>query len=201
MANKKNINDEKDINKISTNKEEKKEMQIAQQMISKKNIFIILGIILLLIILAIFIYRWQTMKNEEKWRSSYLISSGTLSLEIKNLDEIDQILSEPPTEYFVLITYTENEETYNLEVNIKDIIDKYKLSDSFYYLNVQSIMDQDNYLTRLNNAFNTDQISTVPIILYYKDGKLINTVTRNDNNIIKAGDFQKLLDSYEYEGQ
>lgn len=201
MANKKNINNEKDINKISTNKEEKKEMQIAQQMISKKNIFIILGIILLLIILAIFIYRWQTMKNEEKWRSSYLISSGTLSLEIKNLDEIDQILSEPPTEYFVLITYTENEETYNLEVNIKDIIDKYKLSDSFYYLNVQSIMDQDNYLTRLNNAFNTDQISTVPIILYYKDGKLINTVTRNDNNIIKAGDFQKLLDSYEYEGQ
>ena len=176
-------------------------MQIAQQMISRKNIFIILGIILLLIILAIFIYRWQTIKNEEKWRSSYLISSGTLSLEIKNLDEIDQILSEPPTEYFVLITYTENEETYNLEVNIKDIIDKYKLSDSFYYLNVQSIMDQDNYLTRLNNAFNTDQISTVPIILYYKDGKLINTVTRNDNNIIKAGDFQKLLDSYEYEGQ
>lgn len=201
MANKKNINDEKDITKTSTNKEEKKEMQIAQQMISRKNIFIILGIILLLIILAIFIYRWQTMKNEEKWRSSYLISSGTLSLEIKNLDEIDQILSEPPTEYFVLITYTENEETYNLEVNIKDIIDKYKLSDSFYYLNVQSIMDQDNYLTRLNNAFNTDQISTVPIILYYKDGKLINTVTRNDNNIIKAGDFQKLLDSYEYEGQ
>lgn len=201
MANKKNINDEKDITKTSTNKEEKKEMQIAQQMISRKNIFIILGIILLLIILAIFIYRWQTIKNEEKWRSSYLISSGTLSLEIKNLDEIDQILSEPPTEYFVLITYTENEETYNLEVNIKDIIDKYKLSDSFYYLNVQSIMDQDNYLTRLNNAFNTDQISTVPIILYYKDGKLINTVTRNDNNIIKAGDFQKLLDSYEYEGQ
>ena len=75
------------------------------------------------------------------------------------------------------------------------------MSDSFYYLNIENIMDQDNYLTRLNNAFNTDKISTVPIILYYKNGELVNTVTRDDDNIINAGDFQKLLDIYEYEGQ
>ena len=62
-------------------------------------------------------------------------------------------------------------------------------------------MDSDNYLTRLNNAFNTDEISTVPIILYFKDGELIDTVTRDDDNVINAGDFQKLLDIYEYEGQ
>ena len=62
-------------------------------------------------------------------------------------------------------------------------------------------MEEDNYLTRLNNAFNTDKITTVPIILYFKEGKLVDTVTRDDNNVINAGDFQKLLDIYEYEGQ
>ena len=62
-------------------------------------------------------------------------------------------------------------------------------------------MDSDNYLTRLNSAFNTDKITTVPIILYFKDGELIDTVTRDDANIINAGDFQKLLDIYEYEGE
>lgn len=204
MANKKNAQIEQTniTNKSNIRKEEKKEMQAAKQTISRKSILIIVGIVLILIIVGIYIYRWQKIKEEETWRTSYLISSGTINLEIKNLDEINQILLEaPPTEYFVLITYTGNEDTYNLEVDIKDIIDEYKLSDSFYYLNIENIMEQDNYLTRLNNAFNTDKISTVPIILYYKNGELVNTVTRDDDNIINAGDFQKLLDIYEYEGQ
>ena len=141
------------------------------------------------------------MREEKKLSTSYLLSSGTISLEIKNLDEVNQILSEPPTEYFVLITYTGNEDTYDLETGIKPIIDDYKLSDSFYYLNIESIMDSDNYLTRLNNAFNTSEITTVPIILYYRDGQLVDTVTRDDDNVINAGDFQKLLDIYEYEGE
>ena len=62
-------------------------------------------------------------------------------------------------------------------------------------------MDEDNYLNRLNNAFNTDKNKKVPIILYYKDGKIVDTVTRYDNNTINASDFQKLLDIYGYEGQ
>ena len=87
------------------------------------------------------------------------------------------------------------------EITPIDYLDKYKLNDSFYYLNVKSIMDEDNYLNRLNNAFNTDKIKKVPTILYYRNGKIVDVVTRNDNNIINAGDFQKLLDIYGYEGQ
>lgn len=181
--------------------EEAKEVAEAKQKMSRKTIYIIIGIIIAAAIIGLFIYRWQEVRDNERLSSSYLISSGTVSLEIKNLDEVNQILSESPTEYFVLITYTGNEDTYNLETGIKDIIDDYKLSDSFYYLNIESIMDSDNYLTRLNNAFNTNQINTVPIILYFRDGELIDTVTREDDNVINAGDFQKLLDIYEYEGQ
>ncbi len=165
-----------------------------------KTLYIVIAIIAVIAIVGIYIYRVQMIREEEKLSTSYLLSSGTVSLEIKNLDEVSQILLESPTEYFVLITYTGNEDTYNLETDIKDIIDDYKLNDSFYYLNVESIMEEDNYLTRLNNAFNTDEITTVPIILYYRDGELVDTVTRDDDNVINAGDFQKLLDIYEYEG-
>ena len=187
--------------KIAKTKEETKQVEVAKQKVSRKRIVIILVIILAFILLGLYIYRWQQVKDEERLSTSYLLSSGTVSLEIKNLDEVSQILSEPPTEYFVLITYTGNEDTYDLETGIKPIIDDYKLSDSFYYLNIESIMDSDNYLTRLNNAFNTDEITTVPIILYYRDGELVDTVTRDDANVINAGDFQKLLDIYEYEGE
>ncbi len=190
-----------EVVEIQKTKEEKKQVAEAKHRISQRNIYIIIGIVIVLAVVGFYFFRLQQARNEEKLNSSYLISSGTVSLEIKNLDEVSQILLESPTEYFVLITYTGNEDTYNLEEGIKTIIDDYKLSDSFYYLNIESIMDSDNYLTRLNSAFNTDKITTVPIILYFKDGELIDTVTRDDANIINAGDFQKLLDIYEYEGE
>ena len=197
MANKKNV----DSNVVKKTKEEVKEMAVAKHRFSQKNILIAFGIIIVLLLIGIYIYKWVKVKDEEKYMNSYLISSGTINLEMKNLDEVKQILTEAPNEYFILITYTGDKDTYTLETGVKKIIDEYALSDSFYYLNIESIMEEDNYLTRLNNAFNTDKITTVPIILYFKEGKLVDTVTRDDNNVINAGDFQKLLDIYEYEGQ
>ena len=61
-------------------------------------------------------------------------------------------------------------------------------------------MNEDNYINRLNNAFNTDKIKKVPVILYFKNGKVVDTVVRNDNNMINASDFQHLLDIYDYQG-
>lgn len=181
--------------------EEKREVAVAKQKVSRNKILIVSAIVVVLILLVFYIYQWQKVKNQEKYMNSYLLDSGTVSLEIKNLDEVSQILTESPNEYFVLITYTGDKETYELEKDIKSIVDDYKLSDSFYYLNIKNLLKEDNYLNRLNNAFNTDKITAVPIILYYKDDVLIDTVSRVDDNIINAGDFQRILDIYEYEGQ
>lgn len=181
---------------LNVNKVELKEVEGAKHIFSQKNILIIVCIVLALILVIFYGYRVNKLKETDTLSKSYLLDSGTVSLEIKNLDEVNQILTESPTEYFVLISYTGNKDTYKLENGLKRILDKYKLNDSFYYLNVKSIMDEDNYLNRLNNAFNTDKIKKVPTILYYRNGKIVDVVTRNDNNIINAGDFQKLLDIY-----
>ena len=186
---------------LNVNKVELKEVEGAKHIFSQKNILIIVCIVLASILVIFYGYRVNKLKETDTLSKSYLLDSGTVSLEIKNLDEVNQILAESPTEYFVLISYTGNKDTYKLENGLKRILDKYKLNDSFYYLNVKSIMDEDNYLNRLNNAFNTDKIKKVPTILYYRNGKIVDVVTRNDNNIINAGDFQKLLDIYGYEGQ
>lgn len=185
--------------KIKTS--EIKTNEVNDEKASRKNIIIIGIIILVLVLGGLYIYKVNKVKQEELYNKSYLIDSGSLNLEIKNIDEVNQILTEAPSEYFVLITYTGNKATYNLETGLKEIVDKYKLSDSFYYLNIKDMMNEDNYLTRLNSTFNTNKIKTVPIILYYKDGKLIDTVTRYDKNVINASDFQRTLDIYEYQGQ
>ncbi len=186
---------------LNVSKEEIKEVNGAQQIFSNKNILIIVCVILALILVIFYGYRVNKLKETDILSKSYLLDSGTVSLEIKNLDEVNQILAESPTEYFVLISYTGNKDTNNLEKGLKRILDKYKLNDSFYYLNVKDIMNEDNYINRLNNAFNTDKIKKVPTILYFKNGKVVDVVARNDNNVINAGDFQKLLDIYGYEGQ
>ncbi len=191
--------------KMADKKETKKEVTAKDKSLkdffTSKNIIIIITIFICLIIMGIFIYNIQKNKETNELTKSYLLESGAVSLEIKNLDEVNQILTEAPTEYFILITYLNDEKNNELETGLKPIIDKYKLNDSFYYLNIDNIKDEDNYLTRLNNTFNTDKIKKVPIILYYKDGKIVDTVSRYDDNTINASDFQKLLDIYGYEGQ
>lgn len=186
---------------MADKKETKKEVTAKDKSLkdffTSKNIIIIITIFICLIIMGIFIYNIQKNKETNEFTKSYLLESGAVSLEIKNLDEVNQILTEAPTEYFILITYLNDEKNNELETGLKPIIDKYKLNDSFYYLNIDSIKDEDNYLTRLNNTFNTDKIKKVPIILYYRDGKIVDTVSRYDDNTINASDFQKLLDIYE----
>lgn len=187
--------------KMADKKETKKEVTAKDKSLkdffTSKNIIIIITIFICLIIIGIFIFNIQKNKETNELTKSYLLESGAVSLEIKNLDEVNQILTEAPTEYFILITYLNDEKNNELETGLKPIIDKYKLNDSFYYLNIDNIKDEDNYLTRLNNTFNTDKIKKVPIILYYRDGKIVDTVSRYDDNTINASDFQKLLDIYE----
>lgn len=180
-------------------KQENKKQEVKKEVMSNKSILIIVCAVLVVLLFIFYFYRANKISNANKLQTSYLLDNNTINLEIKNLDEVQQILTETPTEFFVLISYTGSEDTYNLEVDLKDIITTYGLSDSFYYLNVDNIKDEDNYITRLNNAFNTDKITTVPTILYFKEGTLVDIVKRYDDQAIKAADFQKLLDIYEYE--
>ncbi len=184
----------KEVVKEKTKKEKTKEVT------SINSKLIIVACLILVLLLGIYFYRWSSVKNKEKYIDSYLISSGTINLNIHNLNEVNQVLfsSETPEKYFVLISYTEDNNTYKLEKSLKKLIDDYKLNDSFYYLNVKDIMKNTTFLSDLNKTFKTDKITTIPTILYFENDELVDVVKRVDDNMINAGDFQKLLDIYEY---
>ena len=95
-----------------------------------KKYFIGLCIILAIIFLALYFHKWDTVKEQEKYYNSYLISTNTISLEMTDIDEINAVLSETPSYYFLYISYTNDEDVYNLETELKPLIDEYHLQNS-----------------------------------------------------------------------
>ncbi len=140
-----------------------------------KKYLAMLCIILAIIFLALYFNKWNTIKEQEKYYNSYLISTNTISLEMNDINEINSVLSETPNYYFLYISYTNDEDVYNLETKLKPLIDEYQLQNNFYFLNVTDIKKENkNYKEDIANTLNINKniISKVPIILYFKDGEL-----------------------------
>lgn len=172
--------------------------QTKTRRIPKKNYVVAIAVVVVVVLLTLYIFQWKKVYDEGKISTSYLIKSNTISNEMKDLDEIESVFTEAPTEYFVYISYVNSEEVYNLEKDLKEVIDDFNLKDNFYYLNATSLMKETDYLEKINKAFGlTDQkITKLPTILFFRDGKLATDgiVKREDNQIIQASDFRQLLD-------
>lgn len=164
-----------------------------------KKYFVGLCIILAIIFLALYFYKWHTVREQEKYYNSYLISTNTISLEMTDINEISSVLSETPSYYFLYISYTGDEDVYTLEEELKPLIDEYQLQNNFYFLNVTDFKDTNtNYKDDIADILNIDRniISKVPIILYFKDGELATT-----HGIFTAGEFQDLLETKDIKSQ
>lgn len=176
-----------------------KKKGLSEEQRKKFNIIFVIAIAVI-IIGGFAIFKINQAKTKERIKTSYLLSNGIIDLKIKDLQEASQLVNSNKNKYFVLINYSNNLETYKLEEGLKDIINNNKWKNIFYYFNVTDIMNDTNFLDNLNNAFKTDKIKKVPAILYFNNNELVDIVDRDDNNIIKAADFQKLIDIYDIEG-
>ena len=162
-----------------------------------KNYFLAIMIVAIVIFLVLYLFEWYKVKNLEKYGTSYLISSNTINLEIKDYEEIPLVLSETSNDYFIFINYLNVEETYKLEKELKDVIDEYNLKDIFYYINVTKLKEKKDYLDNLNDALNLDnKIESVPTILYYHNNELAEVIA-NKNDIISADDLEDIIKKYE----
>lgn len=164
-----------------------------------KKYFIGLCIILAIIFLALYFHKWITVKEQEKYYNSYLISTNTISLELTDIEEISSVLSETPNYYFLYISYTNDEDVYNLETELKPLIDEYHLQNNFYFLNVTDYKDTNkDYKNDIAEELGIEAniISEVPIILYFKDGELATT-----HGIHTASEFEDLLETQDIRSQ
>lgn len=150
--------------------------------------------LLIIIICGIFLFfylnKWKEVKEEEKYLNSYLVNTGTVNLEMSDIKEINTVLSETPSYYFVYISYTKEEDVYNLEKELKPLITEYDLQNNFYYINVTDIKEKnENFKEDIAKELKIDskEIKKVPIILYFKEGKLVQS------GVHDAKSFEKLL--------
>lgn len=167
-----------------------------ERYISLKNYVLAAVVVVVVILLVWYGFAWYKVLKENKVSTSYLVKEKIISNEIQGLEELNDVFLEAPDEYFIYVSYTGSEDIYNMEKSLKKVINEYSLNDSIYFFNITSIKDDKNYIDQVNNALNldTEKITSVPTIIYYKDGKVVDIINRSDNNMMNVGDFQKLLD-------
>lgn len=167
-----------------------------ERFIPLKNYVITFVLIVGVIALVWYGFCWYKVIKEDKLSTSYLIKSKITSNEIKGLEGLDDVLTEAPSTYYLYISYTGSEKIYDMEKDLSKLINQYKIGDEVYFLNITDIKDKEDLIENLNKTLNLEnkKIKQVPTIIYYADGKVIDIVEKENNNIMKVGDFQKLLD-------
>lgn len=173
------------------------EIRKNERFVPIKNYIIAVLIIAAIIGLAFYGFAWYKVIKENRISTSYLVKTKVITKEIDNIDELADVFSEAPASYFIYVSYTGNEKIYSLEKDLSKLIKEYNLNDSFYYLNVNKIKDNENYINEINKALNLEDkvVKIVPTIIYYNDGKVVDIIYKEGNNMMNVGDFQKLLDA------
>lgn len=167
-----------------------------ERFIPIKNYFIALLLVVVIVFLTWYGFAWYEVAKENKLSTSYLVKEKIISKEISDLQEAIEVFSEPPSSYYLLISYNGDEDVYNMEKSLISLINEYNLNDYIYYLNVTSIKDEDNCIAQINTALSLEdvKVSQIPTIVYFNNGKAVDVIERLDDNLMNTGDFQKLLD-------
>ena len=164
--------------------------------IYQKYTILIIGVLVLFII-SFLIYTFVSDINENKANSSYLVKHKLVTKSYNITEDLSELKNNKGT-YFVYLSYTGSKEIYSLEKDLKSLIKQYKLKDKFYYVNLDSLKDNANKITAVNELLGLTyvQVTKVPTIIYVTNGEIKkgNIITRLDDNLFEKGDFQQLLD-------
>ncbi len=178
--------------KTTNNKEVKKvkeEVKVENKTENNLDYKSFIIIILALLIGIIGIAKISGLFKNKDFSQSYLLKNKIVTNKEIVEDNMNSILLNK--DVFVLVTSLNNEDEYNLEKDLKKVINQNNLKDNFY------VYIYNNNKTNLNNIFKVSGEIKVPTILYYKNGNFVDMVKRDDQNMIEAADFAKLLDIYE----
>lgn len=161
----------------------------------KSNKYLELALILLGVILLVL-----GASNLYKHRQESKINSGYLSKYIASVqyNELDSVMLELNSDTFFYISYTGELEIHNLEVKLKRILDDHELIDNMIYLNVTDLLEEENYLDKINESLNLEdtKIEKLPAIIYFKDNELVK-ILDSKLALLKSTDFYRLLEQYE----
>ena len=184
---------------MSNKKEVTKKRSVKEEKIDPKNYIYALLAFVGIILLVLYFFKWYQVKEEEKLMNSYLITTSTIASSVNDLNSLSQIIQEAPDSYFIFLGYTKDEEVYNLEKELKKVIDKYNLNDIFYYVDLTQ--NDANYLESIKKTLNINTLTNVPAIIYVHNGEIKeeNILDGVKDTKFKIDDLLSLLDIYEFE--
>ena len=158
-----------------------------------KNYFLAALTIILVVSLSFYFYRWYKVYEEEQTRECYLTKTNTITMEITKINDINTILTEAPSDYFIYVSYTRDKKVLDLERKLKKVIDKYGLNDSIYYINATKSRRNNDYLNKINRALNIN-LTKLPAIIYIKDNNIDESnIIESKDKIFSVEDFENLL--------
>ena len=159
-----------------------------ERVVPKRNYIYLLLMIFSVVLITLSIFSINDKYKNKRLESSYLDGFITKI----NINEIDNVISETNSEFFILLTKTNDENVYKFEINLKKIINEYNLRDNFIYINYN---EDYSCLDKINELFDI-KLQKVPAILYFKNGEFVKSINSN-MELLSIDDFQKLLDEYE----
>jgi len=151
--------------------------------------YIFLGIIILVSILLIFyFYLWYLTYEESKLNNQIM----DRYLQVINYNEFEDYLTENKDAY-VYVSILENQEIRDFEIEFKSVVIDNSLKKEMLYLDLTEVYNSKKQLTNAKNKYtiNNKNISNVPCILVFKDGKLTNIydIKANNYNLDKLENF------------
>lgn len=158
------------------------------------------GLILIAFFLISGIYTLVNYETNYKFDTSYLVTTKTIkSDKVLNINNAKDTLIKVDGDYFIYVSYSGNSSVYDLEVNLKKVINSYNIGDKLYYLDISSIKNDADVVDKVNAylGYRDAKVSKVPTIIYVNKNNIVkieNIISREDNNLMTVGDFQKLLD-------
>lgn len=194
MAKEKKNNKKTDVKKdLQTKKEDVKEVK---KELSFRNYFIVIVVSILVIVLTLYARAFYINYQTYKTSHSVFVEEKINSISI---DDLNYTVSEI-SEAVLVVSYTGNEDIYNMEERLIKEINKKGLREKILYLNVSEYKGSSSYLTLLRNSFPNikNEINSVPMFIYIKDGSAVEAMS-SELKMVDYKLFQKLIAKYEIE--
>jgi len=145
------------------------------------------AILFILSVIILYVAWWllAQYKLYTDYQKNISTLTGVVTFEIKP-SEIKPHIKENAT-VFMYVANTHAKETAKIESNLLKLIDQYRLKDEIVLYNIST---SPNVLIQEINLLNEDQNELkklkAPMILFFKDGRLVDGIDSTKNNIIKT---------------
>ena len=190
---------------LEQEKSEKKSVPVFEtrktikKVIPVSNYLIAAIVVVWVIIIAYVGYELSRRHQENLYQEGYFIHEKVDVKKI-SLEEAKTVTHDSKDATFILFNYRGYKETYDLEKELWKIMKDYHIESNFYYVDLTDENGTNNcdMTCVINTGLNHTKFKNVPAVAYYERGSLVDIAQREDQKVLEAADFVKLLDMYEF---